>query len=268
MRLLAFLALLLLAVPAAAQTGERAYGSDPRQRLDFTPAARRDAPLVIFIHGGAWSFGDKRAAAHMAAHFHGLGYAFAALNYRLVPNVTVDQQAEDVAAAIARLRRDAGARRLLLMGHSAGAHLAALVATDLVYLAAHRLTPEIIHGVVLLDGAGYDVAAQMQRAGPFLRRMYRDAFGDDEDVQVRLSPVSHTMAPNAGEFLILHVARRADSREQSTGLMAALRAGGTAATVVAVDDSHSSIFRQFGTPGHRATALVDAFAARVLESRR
>ncbi len=268
MKLLALLALLVLAVPAAAATEERAYGPDPRQRLDYTPAARRDAPLVIFIHGGAWSFGDKHAAAHMAAHFHGLGYAFAALNYRLVPDVGVRQQAEDIATAIASLRRDTGARRLLLMGHSAGAHLAALVGTDPDYLAAHRLTPEAINGVVLLDGAGYDVAVQMRNAGPFLRRMYRNAFGDDQEMQVRLSPISHARAPNADEFLILHVAARVDSRQQSEGLAAALRAAGTPATVAATEDSHSTIFRQFGTSGHRASALADAFAGRVLESRR
>ncbi len=267
MRLLVFLALLLLAAPAAAQSVERAYGPHPRQRLDYTAAVRRDAPLVVFIHGGAWSFGDKRAAAHMAPHFHELGYAFAALNYRLVPDVTVRQQAEDIAAAIANLHRETGAR-LLLMGHSAGAHLAALVATDPVYLVAHRLAPSVVNGVVLLDGAGYDVVAQLHDAGPLLRRMYRNAFGDDEDMQVRLSPISHTLAPNAAEFLILHVAARADSRAQSEALAAALRAGGTTATVAATDDSRSTIFRRFGTPGHRATALVDAFAARVLEPRR
>lgn len=268
MRLLVVLAIMLFAMPAAAQTEERAYGSDPRQRLDYTPSARRDAPLVIFIHGGAWSFGDKRAAAHVSAHFHGLGYAFAALNYRLVPDATVHQQGEDVAAAIARLLRHTGARRLLLMGHSAGAHLAALVGTDPAYLAAHRLTPGAIDGVVLLDGAGYDVARQLRAAGPLLRRMYRNAFGDDEAVQAQLSPISHTPAPNAGQFLILHVASRSDSREQSEALAVALRTGGTPATVAATDDSHSTMFRQFGTTGHGATALVDAFAARVLEVQR
>ena len=69
---------LLLAVPArraadacAGGTVEIAYGADPRQRLDFTPAATRaGAPLFLFIHGGAWAFGDKRMAGHMAAHFH------------------------------------------------------------------------------------------------------------------------------------------------------------------------------------------------------
>lgn len=79
---------------------ERGYGPDPRHRLDFVPSVGENGPLVLFIHGGAWSFGDKRMAAHMAAHVSARGYDFAAINYRLAPAVTVAQQAEDVAAAI------------------------------------------------------------------------------------------------------------------------------------------------------------------------
>ncbi len=262
MKLLPLL-LLLLAAPAAAQTVEHAYGADPRQRLDFTAAGVRDGPLVVFIHGGAWAFGDKRIAAHMAAHFRGRGYAFAAINYRLAHAVTVGQQAEDVAAALASL---GAGRRLpvLLIGHSAGAHLAALVATDPRYLAAHGIPLGAVAGVVLLDGAGYDVPRQIEAAGPLLRRLYLNAFGRDEAAQIRLSPISHARAPNAAEFLILHVASRPDSRDQSEALAAALRAAGTAAAVAAVEGTHSSIFRGFGGEDHRATALTDAFATRRL----
>jgi arylformamidase len=259
LRLLLFL---LLAAPAAAQSVERAYGADPRQRFDFTNGGVRDGPLVVFIHGGAWAFGDKRIAAHMAEHFQERGYSFAAINYRLAPAVTVGQQAEDVAAALASL--GAGRRiPVLLIGHSAGAHLAALVGTDPRYLAAHRIPMSVVAGVVLLDGAGYDVPRQIETAGPLLRRMYLNAFGRDEAAQIRLSPISHTREPNAREFLILHVASRADSRDQSEALAAALRAGGTAAPVEAVEGTHSSIFRGFGGEGHAATQLTDAFAARL-----
>src|SRR6185295_12265543 len=155
-------------------TVEIAYGGDARQRLDFTPAAGQSgAPLVLFIHGGAWSLGDKAMAGHMAAHFHERGYAFASVDYRLVPDADPHQQAEDVAAAISRLIADAprlgiDRARVMIMGHSAGAHLAALVGTDPSYLAAHHLPISAIGGVVLLDGAGYDVAAQMRFAGPLL----------------------------------------------------------------------------------------------------
>jgi acetyl esterase/lipase len=269
----ALLLAFFLAVPVAAQptpypagTTEIAYGSDPRQRMDFTPAESRRAPLFIFIHGGAWAFGDKRMAGHMAAHFHGHGYAFASLNYRLVPDANPRQQAEDIAAAISHLLRNAerlgiDPERIVLSGHSAGAHLAALVGTDPRYLAAHRLPISILDGIVLLDGAGYDVPAQMQRGGPLLRRMYARAFTDDPEFQASVSPTLQAAAPNAGRFLILHIASRPDdSGAQSERLAAALRRAGTPAEVVAVDNGHGEIFRQFGQPGHVATERTDAIA--------
>lgn len=273
-KLFALLFVCFLAVPLAAQrtawpagTEEIAYGADPRQRLDFIPAATSHrAPLFIFIHGGGWAFGDKGMAGHMAAHARARGYAFASLNYRLVPDADPGQQAGDVAAAIAWLVREADRLeidpgRIILSGHSAGAHLAALVGTDPSYLGAHRLPVSILDGVVLLDGAGYDVPAQMRRGGPFLRRLYARAFGDDPAFQARVSPTLQAAAPNAGRFLILHIASRPeDSGAQSERLAEALRAAGTPAEVVSVDNTHAEIFRLFGRPGHVATARTDAFA--------
>jgi arylformamidase len=248
------------------------YGQHARQQLDFTPAGRLNAPLVVFLHGGAWAFGDKRMAAHMASHFHNRGYAFAAVNYRLVPEVTPRQQAEDVAAAIASLRQDAtllriDPDRLLVIGHSAGAHLAALVGTDPSYLAAHRVPVSALSGIVLLDGAGYDVPSQMARAGPILGRMYRRAFGEDPAFQALVSPTRHAAAPNAARFLIFHISSRPDdSGAQSVRLAEALRAAGTPAEVVSVEGTHAQIFREFGRPGHRATEGTDAFARAVFGS--
>ena len=198
---LLFLLGALLTMPLAAQrmrtpspegTVELAYGEDPRQRLDFTPAPARAAPLVLFVHGGGWRRGDKNIAGHMAAHFHARGYAFAAINYRLVPDARPDLQAADVAAAVARLTRDARNHgvdpdRIMLVGHSAGAHLVALVGTDPAFLAAHRIPLSAIDGVVPLDGAGYDVPRQLEAAGPFLRRIYVNAFGEDPAYQRRVS---------------------------------------------------------------------------------
>lgn len=274
MRLIALIALALLyAAPAAAQrtpfpdgTSEIAYGADPRQRLEFSPAPAPRAPLAVFIHGGAWTMGDMASAGHMAAHFHARGYAFASLNYRLVPQANPQQQAEDVAAAIARLLGDAARlgidrSRLMIIGHSAGAHLAALVATDPAYLAAHHIPIDAIGGVVLLDGAGYDVAAQLAGAGPVLRGLYDYAFGRDPAFQRRVSPIAHAAAPNAGRFLIFHIASRSDSGAQSVRLAAMLRVAGTPAEVVSVDGSHAEIYRNFGQRGHRATEATDAFAA-------
>lgn len=257
--------------PPPAGTREIAYGTDSKQKLDLTlPVNATRAPLVLFVHGGGWSIGDKRSGAGAkAAHFNSRGWAFASINYRLVPQATVEQQAADVAAAIAWARANAATHgldpdRLVLMGHSAGAHLAALVGTDPRYLAAARVPMAAIKGVVLLDGAGYDVAAQMARPGNLVAGMYDAAFGKDVARQTALSPTRHAAAPNAARWLILPIDRRDDSKTQSEGLAAALRRAGTTASVVAVPgESHGSLNRGLGEQGDFATAEVDRFLAAV-----
>src|SRR6187551_2982703 len=143
--LAASLAGLALAVSAGAATrGARddaqqtlSYGTDRLQAVDYWPAPSRNAPLVVFVHGGGWSRGDKQMmdGSDKLKHWHGQGYAVASINYRLVPAATVEQEAADVAAAVAALKARARSlgfdgRRIALIGHSAGAHLVALVGTD------------------------------------------------------------------------------------------------------------------------------------------
>jgi acetyl esterase/lipase len=258
------------AMPAA----EYAYGALPLQKLDFWPAPTGTAaPLIVFVHGGGWERGDKRNAtgARQAAHWTGAGYAFASIDYRLVPGATVEQQAGDVAAAVAWLRRNAARLHLadtpaVLMGHSAGAHLAALVGTDPRYLAAAGLSLADLRGVVTLDGAAYDVPRQIASAGPLMRRTYAAAFGDDAARQRALSPTYQAAAPNAPAFLIIHI-DRADGREQSEALGTALAQAGTPAQVEGVPGQglrgHMALNDTLGSADAPATALVDAWLARL-----
>jgi acetyl esterase/lipase len=248
---------------------ELSYGSDPLQRLDLVaPPGNQRPPLVLFVHGGGWSIGDKRGAeAAKAEHFLGRGLAFASVNYRLVPKASVEEQAADIAGAIAFLRANAArsnydGNRIVLMGHSAGAHLAALVGTDPRYLGAAGVPMGAIKGVVLLDGAGYDIARQMTQPGNPVAAMYDAAFGPDIARQRALSPTFHAAAPNAANWLILPVASRADSTAQSQALAAALAAAGSRATVTPVpDSSHRKLNRGLGSDGDFATAEVDKFLA-------
>jgi arylformamidase len=253
---------------------EIAYGEDPKQTLDYAPPkdGRTRAPLIVFIHGGGWSIGDKgQATGAKAAHFTGLGYAFASLNYRLVPNATVEQQAADVATALGQLRTDAAklgfdADRIILAGHSAGAHLAALVGTDPRYFAAAHVPVDAIRGIVLLDGAGYDVPRQMAEPSNRVEFMYDAAFGKDPARQVDLSPIRHASKPNVDAWLILPVATRADSTAQSNDFAMALRKGGSRVAVMPIpDSSHMKINRNMGAEGDFATGQVDAFAAAAFE---
>ncbi len=184
-----------------------------------------------------------------------------------MPSATVEQQAADVAAALAELLRRADTlgidrRRVVLMGHSAGAHLVALVGTDPQYLREAGLTLDDLAGVIPLDGAGYDVPSQMGENLLLMGDTYKQAFSTDPVRQLALSPTSHAAAPNAPAFLILHV-ERADAKEQSEGLATALRSAGTQVELHALSgrglQGHMEINRDLGKPDYPATPIVDAW---------
>lgn len=261
-------------VPQAPRAETVSYGSDRLQALDFWRARGPSAPLTVFVHGGAWRAGDKEVSSKtwQVPYFLSKGHAFASVNYRLVPDVGVAQQAEDVARSLKFLvdRADAlgvDRKRIILMGHSAGAHLVALVATDGRYLSQVGLQAADIAGVILLDGAGYDVPRQIAVAGPMMQRSYRMAFGEDRAQQLALSPISHVAAPNAQAFLVLHV-QRPDSADQSRALVDALRAAGTRAEAHGLPgegrSGHREINVELGDPSYGGTALVDGWLGGVL----
>lgn len=247
------------------------YGTDTLQRLDFYRAAggNQPAPLVIFVHGGGWKRGSKENAdgAWKAPHYTGLGYAYASINYRLVPRNTVEDQAADVSAAL-RYLIDRAARlgfdptRVVIMGHSAGAHLVALVGTDERFLRNAGLTFSNLVGVLPIDGAAYDVPAQMRESGNLMQDTYLQAFGKDPTRQRALSPTLQAAAPNAPAFLILHVQRK-DGVAQATELADALMRAGTSVERHGFPgtglEGHAEINRQLGNPAYAATPVVDTW---------
>ncbi|PVX30794.1 alpha/beta hydrolase [Sphingomonas pokkalii] len=265
---------------AAASKRDLAYGALPAQKLDFylpTRATHAPPPLVVFVHGGGWRMGNKENATGTPkiAHLRDAGYAFATIDYRLIPEAPVERQAEDVAAALGWLiahARELGfdPNHVVLMGHSAGAHLSALVGTDPQYLEKQGLAPERLRGVILLDGAAYDVPAQLAEAGRFMQPIYDQAFGSDPARQRRLSPITHAAAPNAPSFLILHV-DRADGTRQSEALAAALRAAGSKVVVQGIEGrglrGHVAMNRQLGAADYPATAIVDRWLSATFSPR-
>jgi acetyl esterase/lipase len=248
-----------------------AYGKDPAQMLDFSRAqgAATPAPLVLFVHGGGWSRGSKDNAVGgwKAPHYTGLGYHFASIDYRLVPAAKVEDQAADVAAALAKLIAQADAlgidrSRIVLMGHSAGAHLVALVGTDESYLRGAGLSFADVAGIIPNDGAAYDVPKQMEQSGRFMAERYDQAFGKDPARQRALSPVFHAASPNAPRFLLLHV-QREDGVSQAKELEAALAKSGTKVERREFEGKgltgHAEINRSLGDPKYAATPVVDAW---------
>lgn len=243
-----------------------AYGPDDRQVTHFFASdAASSPPLILFIHGGGWTFGNPISTIHSKAdYFTGKGYAFASTGYRLVPDVRVEDQVNDIVAAIATLRKEADSLgfdpdRIVLMGHSAGAHLAAMVATE------ERVSSSVIgalSGVVLLDGAAYDVAKQMASDDTNYPDLYEQAFSAEPDRQKALSPVTYVGGKDAPAWLILHVARRENASEQARLLSTALVGNGAIAKAVGVrGTSHNHMNQKLGTEGDTSTSHVDAFLA-------
>ena len=249
------------------------YGADELQKLEYWSGASATSPLVVFVHGGGWKRGDMTMMDGSAklADWHGRGYAVASLDYRLVPQATVEDQATDVAEAVAFLRANAASigfdtARIVLVGHSAGAHLVALVGTDPKWLNGAGLTMDDIRGVVPLDGAAYDVPRQLVIGARLMHETYVQAFGSDPARQKALSPTLQAAKPNAPAFLILHV-QRPDGIEQSKALAAALEAAGTPVEIHGFPGTglkgHMEINRDLGKSDYPATPVLDAWLAKV-----
>jgi acetyl esterase/lipase len=140
------------------RTSGLSYGGDPRQKLDvYAPSHPDHRPVVIFFYGGTWSAGRKSNYAFVGAALAEHGYVTVIPDYRLYPKVRFPTFVADGAQAVAWAQqhaRDFGGDpdRLVLMGHSAGAHIAALLALNPSYVAAAGVRPHSIAGFIGLSG--------------------------------------------------------------------------------------------------------------------
>lgn len=233
------------------------------------------APIVVFVHGGGWSIGDKALVNVKPAWAARNGWILVSVNYRLSPAVEHPEHARDVAAAVAWVRANAEAfggdpDRIALMGHSAGAHLAAIVACEESLLGEVGMSPDQLAGVVLLDGAGYNLPRRMSTlpATGRLHDMYHGAFGADPDLWERASP---TLQARPGDdlpaLLAVHVGLRIESRVESRELADKWRESGSRAEVHhARGNDHAGINRQLGEPGDADTPVIEAFLRSVFDA--
>lgn len=156
-----------------------AYGAHARQRLDVYRLAQAPAgepggrALIVFLYGGSWQSGSRADYLFVGEALASQGYVVVVPDYRLYPQVVFPEFIDDAAAALCWARRQApglGADpgKVFLMGHSAGAQIAALLATDASYLRAHGLGRDAIAGVIGVAGA-YDF---LPLRDPVLRQVF------------------------------------------------------------------------------------------------
>lgn len=263
-RLLPGLALLAAtALSHAAPDQQRPYGTDAAQRLDvYLPAHPQGAPLLVMVHGGAWMYGRPDAPnvvdAKVAHWVRERGFVFISVGYRLVPEVDVRTQAKDVARALAEVQRlapgwGADPHRLVLMGHSAGAHLVALLSANPALAQAQGA--QRWRGTVVLDSAALDTEGLMQRRH---LRFYDRAFGTDPSLWRAVSPTAQAAPGSLPMLLVCASERRDDSCAQSAQFAARVRDVGGEATLLPQALSHGQINAQLGTAGDY-TQAVDHF---------
>lgn len=279
------LATLALLPPGFGQNvqGNIPYASPAHERqvLDIhAPPGARNLPVVFWIHGGGWQTGDKTSVQEKPRAFMAKGFVFVSTNYRLLPAVDMGTIIRDVAKSLAWVHahiaeHGGDPRRILVMGHSAGAQLAALVCTDDRYLKAEGVPFTILKGCVPVDGDTYDVPAIIETAEtrrrvhgqPPAKFGHREKFGNDPQKHRDFSAVTH-VAKDKGipPFLILHVADHPDNSAQAFRFGAVLKEAGIPVKVFgAKGTNHTRINAELGLDGDPTTKELWEFVDRALQ---
>jgi acetyl esterase/lipase len=254
---------------------------DPRQKVDiYRPEGAKNLPVVFWIHGGGWQTGDRTNVQVKPQAFVDKGFVFVSTGYRLLTNVDMATIFGDIAKSVRWVHEHIAEhggdpKRILVMGHSAGAQLAALICIDDRYLKAEGLSLAIIKGCVPVDGDTYDVPAIIETAEtrqrvhglPMPKFGHRVKFGNDPAKHRDYSAVTH-VAKGKGipPFLILHVADHPDTSAQAERLEVVLKdAGIPTRRPAARETNHSKLNENLGLPDDPPTKALFEFADEALK---
>ncbi len=259
------------------------YADKPHERqvLDvYHQSGAKNLPVVFWIHGGGWQAGDKKDVQLKPKLFTDKGFVFVSINYRLLPAVEMGTIVRDVAKAVRWVsdhiaEYGGDPKRLFVMGHSAGAQLAALLCTDDRYLKAEKLSLDIIKGCVPVDGDTYDVPAMIETAEarwkahglPRAKFGHREKFGDDPAKHKDFSAVTHVAKDKSiPPFLLLHVSGHPDVTAQALRLGNVLKETGIPVTVFgAKETTHTKINADLGATDDPATKALFEFLGNALK---
>ncbi len=251
------------------RTSGLAYLEDgnPRHRLDvFAPRSPGTHPVVVFVHGGFWRAQDRNYLPLLTGLYANVGASLAArgfttfvISYRLHPEVRGPGMVEDVVAALRFARRRAAdfggdPTQLFLAGHSAGAHLAALIGGD------PALGGGPIAGVIALSGI-YDLRGLRDRAAPELREgVIVPAFGRDDAALERWSPLSYFQSAAVPYLFIVGEEDLASCRLDYFAAQASYRGRPAGAQFRLLPGrSHAEVALEIGGPTDLVSPAIEGF---------
>jgi acetyl esterase/lipase len=245
---------------------ENAKNATAKNKLDlYLPEGRTGVPVIVSLYGGALTRGDKNEQTFVGQRFASAGIATAVANYRLSPDVRHPVHVQDAAAAFAWVKRHireygGNADQVFVIGHSAGAYLAALLATDERYLAAHQLSLKDIRGVVPVSAFYW-----VERPGVAPDRD-KSVWGTDEKVWVDASPAHHLHA-RVPPILVLYAdGDEAWRRDQNTEAAQALKAAGNSRLEIAqiAGRSHATIWSRLNEDGDEVGERIVQFVRKTV----
>ena len=275
--LLLFSSVASSAEPVVTRNINYAGTNNVRQTLDVYAAKDgKQQPVVIWLHGGGWRRGNKILVQQKPQAFVDQGYVFVSINYRFTPEFTMSDLATDVATAVKwvteNIESHGGSPEIIFIGgHSAGAHLSALVSTDERYLKAQGLSLGTLKGCFPVDTATYD-CAKLVSGLKLLRSnrvsLYTNAFGEETASQQKYSPITHLQkGTDYPDFLLLFCESRRDATLAANHFAKAIQqVGGTAETYAAPGKDHASINNDLGTEGDETTNVLFAFLNKRIEA--
>lgn len=240
-------------------------GVDPNLlSLDvYAPKDSKNFPVMIYIHGGGWRTGDKRSIHDKPAYFTARGFVFVSVNYRLVPAVDILTQLQDSANAIGWVKKNIAQHggdpgQLHLIGHSAGAHHVAILATNGRFLEKAGVALADLKSVVELDTQALDVPELMRGSD---NDLYIQAFGKDPEVWKQVSPRDHVAKDKAiPPFFLVVANERGPKLAQAAAFQKALQSAGVRCEFVeAPQHDHGSLNRAVGDPDDKVTQAMEKF---------
>src|SRR5882672_7350695 len=271
-----FVSVLPAVSDAAAKQGVRVVRDVPylsgvsyagnKDKLDlYLPEGRTGVPVIVSFYGGALTSGDKSGQTFIGERFASAGFATAVVNYRLSPAVMHPAHIQDAAASFAWVRRNiakygGNPDQVFVIGHSAGAYLVALLATDERYVAAHKLSLRDIRGVVPVSAFYW-----VERTGVAPDRD-KSVWGTDQTVWVDASPAHHLRA-GVPPILVLY----ADGddqwrRDQNTEAAGAIKAAGNPRVEIAqiAGRSHNTIWSRLNEEGDEVGDRIVQFVRKTV----
>ena len=243
---------------------------DGKDRLDlYIPEGVTNAPVIFSLHGGALWQGDRSEEVFVGQRFAAAGYLTVVTSYRLSPQVSHPAHVQDVAAAFAWVKRNIRQRggdpdRIIVIGHSAGAYLAALLVADSRYLAAHKLSSSDIKGVVPVSGFFW-----VEKPGVAPDRP-KVVWGAERTAWMEASPARYLRA-DLPPVLLLYTDGDEEWRQgQNRDMAAALRSAGHADVTVREikGRTHMSVWtKMLDGESEETSAAILLFARRLLSAK-